>query len=639
MRKNIKSLAPTLWLVIAAFIIAIFAVWGGAGRLQEARSATTLASVGKQKISSDLFFLNLRERLESLKMEYKDLDKNLIQQLNIPQQVLEQMIQQILLLQAAKSLDIKASDEEIQNRIKSYPVFQKDGKFMGFEEYKKILDWNHIPVSDFEESLRKEIVINKLLQVLTAGITATPEELWKNYKDGHESAKMEYAILETNKIELKEEPPLSEIKEYFEKNKDAYKTPEKREASIAFLKTDDLKNEIKLTESEIEKYYKDNLSQFQESEKVQVSRIYLPYENRAKELVLAEAKSILEKMRNGEAFAELAKNHSKDKKAAEGGDWGLYEWRTLPSEEQKEIERLSAGETSEAIELDDGLSILKVAEKKPPLTKSIEEVKEKIRSILEDQKAREIAEERISRLGKNARKEKSLVAAAQKDGVQVKSTGLLKEGQAIEDIDSAGTISTALFQLKEKEISSLLYTYKGAGIAQMEKIEPPRQANFEEVEEEAKEKFIALRKKEEALERIKKIKSELNKTSLEALAEKYGLEYKTADEHKQGQYLSTIGENTEIDKQAFSLPLNESSGPIEFEGGYALIKILDRKTVTREDFEKDRKTEEDNLLEAKKNKFLHSFMMKLRKERGVKIKYDLFLKIVSDVLSRYEGEK
>ena len=40
MRKNVKSLAPTLWLVIIAFIVTIFAVWGGAGRLGGAGSNT-----------------------------------------------------------------------------------------------------------------------------------------------------------------------------------------------------------------------------------------------------------------------------------------------------------------------------------------------------------------------------------------------------------------------------------------------------------------------------------------------------------------------------------------------------------------------------------------------------------------------
>jgi hypothetical protein len=255
-----------------------------------------------------------------------------------------------------------------------------------------------------------------------------------------------------------------------------------------------------------------------------------------------------------------------------------------------------------------------------------------------DQKAREMAEERINRLEKRARKEKSLSAAAQAIGFELKNTGLLKEGETIEDIDSAGTISTTLFELKEKEMSSPIYTYKGVGIAQLEKVELPRPANFEEVEKEVKEEFMALRKKEKALEKMKKVKAELKKASLESLAEKHGLEYNTAEEHKRGQYLSVIGENSKIDELAFSLPLKEGSEPVEFEEGYALIKVLDRKEVTQEDFEKDKETEKENLLGAKKNKFFQSYMLKLREEKKVKIKYDVFLKINSDVLSRYGGE-
>ena len=296
------------------------------------------------------------------------------------------------------------------------------------------------------------------------------------------------------------------------------------------------------------------------------------------------------------------------------------------------------GETSGVVELEEGISILKVTEKKPSEIRPLEEVRERIKSVVKDQKAREMAEERISRLEKRARKEKSLSAAAQIIGFELKNTGLLKEGETIEDIDSAGTISTTLFELKEKEMSSPIYTYKGVGIAQLEKVELPRQANFEEVEKEVKEEFLVLRKKEKALEKMKKVKAELKKASLEGLAEKHGLEYNTAEEHKRGQYLSVIGENSKIDELAFSLPLKEGSEPVEFEEGYALIKILDRKEVTQEDFEKDKETEKENLLGAKKNKFFQSYMFKLREEKKVKIKYDLFLKINSDVLSRYGGE-
>ncbi len=639
MRRNVKSLSPVLWLVIATFIVAIFAVWGGGGRLGEGRSTNIIARVKGEKISADYYFQNLAQRIEMMKNEFKEINKNLIQQLNIPQQVLEQIIQQFILLQKAKELKITVSAEELREKITNYPVFQIDGKFVGFDQYKKILEWNRISISEFEEGIKKEIVLEKLIKILTAGITVTPEELWESYKKKNESVKMEYVIAEADKIELEQEPTSSEAQVYFNENKEKYKIPERREASIIFFKTEDIKNEIELSNSEIEDYYTENEQQFTDPERVKVSRIYLPFEDKEKGLVEVEGQNVLEKIKNGQDFAELARFYSKDEKANEGGDWGLYEWRTLPPQEQEEIEKLSEGGNSGIIESEEGISILKVTEKKPPQKRTLEEVQDRIQNILKDQKAREQGEEKISRLEKIARKEKSLTAAAQISGREITKTGLLKEQDPIEDIDPSGTISRTLFQIQEKEISSPVYTFQGVGIAQLEKIEPPRQANFDEVEGEVKDDLMTQRQKEAAAEKMKKVKAELKKTNLEALAKKYGLEYKAANEHKREQYLSIVGENPEVDKLAFSLPLEESSDPIEFEAGYVLIKVQDRKEVTHEDLEKVKEAEKDSLLESKRNKFFLSYMTKLREEYGVKIEYDLFLKISSDVLSRYEIEE
>ena len=55
MRRNVKSLKPTLWIVIATFIIAIFAVWGGASRLGEEGGSGTLAFIGSESV----FFASL----------------------------------------------------------------------------------------------------------------------------------------------------------------------------------------------------------------------------------------------------------------------------------------------------------------------------------------------------------------------------------------------------------------------------------------------------------------------------------------------------------------------------------------------------------------------------------------------------
>jgi peptidyl-prolyl cis-trans isomerase D len=639
MRKNIKALKPTLWIVIATFIISIFVVWGAGGRLGEGGPSNTIATIAKEHISSDAYFQALQTRLESLKNEFKEINRTFIEQLNVPQQVLEQMIEQALIFALADDWIIRASDKEVANRIMSFPGLQQDGKFVGFEEYKRRLQWNRISISNFENSLRKDIVLNKTVQILTAGITATRDEIWENYEKTKDTAKIEYLALEKNKVEFEKKLEPAEVQAYFEKNKNKYKIAEKREAAYVFLKNNDLKKEIELSESEIDKYFKDNTAQFQNPEKVKVSRIYLPFANKDKALVQAEGQSVLAKVRAGDDFAALAKAYSKDDKANAGGDWGLYDWRTLAQNEQDEIAKLEAGKVSDLVQLDAGIAILKVTEKEAATTTPLAAAKPQIRTILQDQKARELAAERITKLGKEAKKEKNLESAAKKAGFKVQATGLLKNGQALEDFDPSGSISAAIFNLKEKEISSPIYTYGGVGLAEMKKSEAPRAATFDEVKTDVENDVTETKKKETALAKIKEARAKLTDKNWEDIAQKYKLELKTVNEHKKEQYIGIIGESKDIDNLTFTLPLKQVSEPVEFENGYALIRVLDRKEATKEDFEKEKETETANLLELKKNKFLQAYLTKLKAEKGVKIKYDLFLKVTQDVLSRYETEK
>ncbi len=634
MRKNVKSLAPTLWIVIAAFIIAIFAVWGGAGRLGEGARTETVATIGDDKISIEDYQMSLRQRLESIQKEFRELNKAFIQQLNIPQQVLEQMIQQSLLSQKAKDMGIAASDEEVGERVRS--LFQRDGQFIGFQEYRRILEYNRTSVGQFENSLKQEIILNKLIRVLTAGIAFTPDELWENYKKQNESAKIEYVLLEESKVPF--DQPLSDedIQAYFEKNKDKYALPERREGNYVFISTADVKKEIQVSDSDIDKYYQDNLDQFKEPERVRASRIFLASANEGKAGGPQEAQDILDRIAKGEDFAALAKAHSQDEKAATGGDWGYDEWRRLSAKEIEEIGKLSAGQVSGAVERPDGVAILKVTDKEPAKTQPLEQVRDRIKGILEDQKARDLAGDRITNLEKSARREKSLDVAAQKADLKAKNTGLLKQGQALGDIDPAGSFSQALFELKANEISAPIYTFGGTGIVELEKIEPPRPAQLEEVRAEVERDLQQSRKKELALQKIKEARAKLEGKNWEELSPKLDLDHKTINEHKKEQYLATIGESPEIDRLAFTLPINQVSEPVEYSGGYALVRVLDRKEANREEFEKNKETEINNLLETKKNKFLQAYLDKLRNEKQVRVNYNLFMQVNNDVLARFE---
>lgn len=635
MRKNVKALAPTLWIVIATFIISIFAIWGGAGRLGERSREDTIAFLGKDRISTEAYFQSLRNRLEAMKKEFQALNKNFIQQLNIPQQVLEQMVQQKLLARKAREMGITASDQEIRERIVS--LFQRDGKFIGYDEYRRILDYNRMSIGEFESSLKEEIILNKIIQVLTAGVTATPEELWEYYRKQNETAKIEYVLMEESKAPYDQALEDAEIQSYFERNKERYSLPERRQGSYIFLETAALKQDIGVTDEEIEKYYGDNIDQFKEPEKMRVGRIFLPDEDIDKAALQKEAEALLERLRAGADFAQIAQASSRDEKAKEGGDWGTSEWRRLPAPEREQIENLSAGQISGIIETTNGLAILKVIEKEPERTQTLDQVSIRIRGILEDQKARDLAAQRISQLEKNARREKSLDVAAQKMGLKVKNTGPLGPGQSLESIDPAGSIAQALFELKKGEISSPVYTFTGTGIVQLETIEEPRPATLDEVRQEVEKDLRAGKQKEITLQKIQDARTQLEgRKNWEELSSGLELEYKLVSEHKREQYLGVIGESPEIDRLSFSLPLNEISEPIEFASGYALLRVLERKEIDREEFEKTKSTALTDYLEAKKNKFLQAYISKLREEKEVRINTNLFMQVNNDVLSRFE---
>ncbi len=635
MRQNVKSLAPVLWFVILAFIVTIFATWGGGGEIGGKRASNTLATVGKEKISASLYYAKLQEQLEIMREQFSELDTQFIQQLNIPQQVLEQLIQQTLLIQASNELGIEATDQEVVEKIRTYPVFQNEGKFIGFEEYKNILEWNRINISEFEEGLKNEIRIEKAVKFITSGVTISPDDLWEAYKNNNDTAKIEYIVSETAKIEIEEEFTPEELKTFYENQKEEYKIPERREADYVFFVTEDVKAEMELTESEIGKYYEDNLTQFQDPEKVQVSRIFLPLEDKEMDTVKTEAQEILDRLNTGEDFVSLAQIFSKDDKAIDGGDWGLFEWRSFPAVEQDEIAGLAAGTVSNLIELTDGVSILKVTLKEPMIQQSMEAVTERITTLLRDEKAREFVDEKAAGLEKAARKEKSLTLAAQKLGLQIQSTGPLKQGDSIEDIDPSGSISFSLFQLEQDSISTPIFTYQGVGIAQLKKVEAPRPAEFEEVEEDVRYDLIENRKKAKALETIKKAREEFGRKDFVKLSEDFNLEYKTVEEHKRNQYIGLVGNNAEIDNLAFSLPLEEVSEPIVYADGYTLVRVLDRKTVTKEDLEANKDTERETILESEKNRFIMSYLAQRREKKGIKIKYDLFFQINTEVISNY----
>lgn len=133
-------------------------------------------------------------------------------------------------------------------------------------------------------------------------------------------------------------------------------------------------DKIKINDEEILEYYEQNKDSFTEKEQVYLYNIILETEE--------EAQDVLEQLKAGGDFIEIAKEKSTGPSAAQGGDLGYLAKGTIILEIEEVVFALELEELSEVIKTDFGFHILKITEKKPKSVTALEEAKEDIIDIL-----------------------------------------------------------------------------------------------------------------------------------------------------------------------------------------------------------------------------------------------------------------
>ncbi len=143
---------------------------------------------------------------------------------------------------------------------------------------------------------------------------------------------------------------------------------------------------IQITQEKMKKFYDENKQKFDRPEEVRIRAILLSIEGKeGAELEAVEklAKDLLEKIRKGGNFAELAQqnsDHAESKPA--GGDMGFFQRGLLARELEEAAFRMKKGEVSDLIRSRNAIWIIKVEEKHeagiPPMAEVEQEIQEAI---------------------------------------------------------------------------------------------------------------------------------------------------------------------------------------------------------------------------------------------------------------------
>ncbi len=155
----------------------------------------------------------------------------------IKQQVIENLIVQSLLYKESKDLGFTASNEEVIQTIKLDPTFQENGVFSSYK-YKEILSRNGLEANQYEEYIRKILSIQKLLTFIQNSVYMTEEEIKINQAINNTEVSGRLYILSPNDVKEFIEVSEKELMEYYERNKDRFKTESKKNFKLWIVEGD-----------------------------------------------------------------------------------------------------------------------------------------------------------------------------------------------------------------------------------------------------------------------------------------------------------------------------------------------------------------------------------------------------------------
>jgi peptidyl-prolyl cis-trans isomerase C len=151
---------------------------------------------------------------------------------------------------------------------------------------------------------------------------------------------------------------------------------------------------ISVTDEEVEEYYRGRNDEFDR-----------PAQVRARQIVVAtreEGQQLLGRLREGESFIDIARQHSLSADSENGGDLGFFARGQMPQEFDAAVFTLPVGRVSDLVQSEYGFHIFKVEERRAGVHLALPEVREEVREVVRGLKEEQAYQEWLQELRSRA---------------------------------------------------------------------------------------------------------------------------------------------------------------------------------------------------------------------------------------------
>lgn len=629
LRKNVRRLSWTLWLVIAAFIVLYIPdlVSGGA--------ANVIARVDGDPIYAADFQRNLGEQIDYYRsMSQGQLPDDFVQQLQLERVVLEQMIRQRLILAAARDQGFAVAPQEIKDRIMEYPVFRDaEGRWVGDAQYRDILASNGLDTIDFEQSVIDDLMVERLTGLLTEGVTVTDEEVRTLYERRNEKVSFDFVQVRPGayQLEVRDSITDADLEARYAADPEAYRLPEQRRVSYALIDTESIRDEVRIDEAAARAAYEARVAEYTVSEQIKVRQILLRVPpgsaDEVKAEIRAEAEAALARLQAGEEFATVAQEVSDDPSSSVGGDLG---WVTRGRQVEGFDEvafALEPGETSEIFETSFGFTILRVDEKRDEQVQPFDQVRAQIEQELAWDRAEADAQTLADAVRREVLRGTELEAIAEANGLEVEESPLFSQADGFGSFTSAEFTGRA-FQLGEGRVAEPVRVRRGYLVFRVDEIVAPHTPELAQVRERVMRDVVD----ERSAERAEAVAAEYAQRlrdgeTMETIAAEASTTVESAEDLSREDFVPALGRSAALLDVAFALQSGEAGGPVEVNDRFVVIQLTSHVQPDWAMFEESAEPLRQQELNQRRNQLFEAFVQSLRDSYRVDV-YD-------DVLSRF----
>lgn len=359
-RDGLQGQKWLAWLILGA-IGATFVFWGGSNTLDPSSVAnTTAAEVDGEEIPASQATREWSEAQRRFAEAGMDIPAE--QQQAMQERLLDSLVLRKLISERMRRQNFRVSDEAVLARWRDDPQLQTDGKF---DRSKAIMfmQANGLTEQEWQEQTRQELLTSQLQQGIGGSYFLTRAEQQRLFNLENEEREVQYLQLPADKFAGNEPIDEAAIKAYYDKNNDRFMSTESVALDYAELRLEQLASQVVPTDADLQKLYDENRAQYVRDESRRARHIVIGVnEGEDEAAALKKAEAIAAEARSGKDFGELAKKHSTDPTANQGGDLGFVLKRDFPGPIGDTLFSMKVGDVSAPVKSQFGFHILKLEE-------------------------------------------------------------------------------------------------------------------------------------------------------------------------------------------------------------------------------------------------------------------------------------